>query len=893
MGTEVNDESRWKAWTDNMVKLKINGQEVEIHRESTILDAAKSIGVTIPTLCYIDGLEAYGGCRMCVVEVEGVSRLQTACTTKVNEGMVVVTESDEITKTRKAMLEFLLINHPLDCHVCDKAGECLLQDQVARFGASEGRFAERKRRHRENMDDPFIVRNMQRCILCTRCTRMCDEGQGAYAISVTGRGAHSYIETFSHDKYDCEYCGNCLTVCPVGAIMSRLHRHNYRPWYVEKEIETVCGFCGVGCTTFIQMRASAIIRTIPKIGTGLNKGLLCVRGRFGYDYIESEARLKTPLIRKNGVLEPATWDEAIEYITAALKDIKSKHSAAAIGALASGMCSNEDNYMLQKLIRFVIGSNNIDSTARLSYAPAKTYIERIFGPGATANAIADIEKSDGIFVAGGDPTAINPVLGVQIRSAWRQGAKVVVSGQPGGLRSVINYYLSSVPKHEETVLSTIVTGLAEVKGFSGANPFIEQKIKALRQPCEPELKATAVMLEDMEEAIDDLSRLKRPVVVIGPTLMHSGVPSKKLFLVAAIAYLIDAKIFLLSKKPNFRGLLDMGCVPDAIAGGAPVTPGQLKLKTGVTLTLPEQKGQKGMNIFEMLDGALEGSLKALYVMGENPVFNLPDREKTRRALSALDLLIVQDIFMNETARLAHVVLPAAAWSEKDGTMTNLEGRIQFLRKGSSVSAGKSEWRVIADIAKALGMNETYSDSKEVWQEITQVSALHLRAEYEEIKDGGLMWPYGSVQSECVAADFVVEGLDQLPKVHKACVEEPGTLPLKLPYKLILLPERSLFHSGSTTRQSKAILKVAPEPFLAINPEEAARCGLHSEDSVRVTTDKGSVEVKLKIVRDCPDGAAILSNTFENVSFNALLGYAVDPVLGAMVYTDNEVQIEKV
>lgn len=864
-----------------MVKLTINGQEVEIGRDSTILDAAKAIGIKIPTLCHINGLEPYGGCRMCLVEIEGVARLQTACTTKVNNGMVVFTETEEINKARKAMLEFLLINHPLDCPVCDKAGECLLQDQAARFGASEGRFAEGKRTHPENINDSIIVRNMERCILCTRCTRMCGEGQGAYAIAVTGRGQHSFVEPFSHDKYNCEYCGNCLTVCPVGAIMSRLHRHNYRPWYVEKEIETVCGFCGVGCTTFLQMRAATIIRTLPKLGTGVNKGLLCVRGRFGYDYVESEGRLKTPMIRINGVLEPVSWEKALAYITKAMKDIKAKHTPKAIGAIASGMCSNEDNYMLQKLMRFVIGTNNIDSTARLAYAPAKAYIERIFGAGATANVIADIEKSDGIFIAGGDPTAINPVLGVQIRSAWRHGAKVVVSGQPGGLGNFINYDLNSVPQHEETVLNTLVIGLAEMKGYSGKNPFIERKIKALRLPCEPELRATGVLLENMEEAIDDLSGLKRPVVVIGPALLHSGISSKNLFLVLAIAYLIDAKIYLLSKKPNYRGLIDMGCVPDSIPGGLPVRPGQLKLKKGVTMTVP---AEKGMNLFEMIDGASDGSLKALYVLGENPVFNLPDRDKTEKALSALDLLVVQDIFMTETTRHAHVVLPAAAWSEKDGTMTNLGGRIQFLRKGSAVSTGKSEWRVIADIAKSLGMNETYADSKEVWEEITQISVLHSASEYDEIKDGGLMWPYGSVQFQGGAEDFIVEGLEILPEIQEACAAEPC--------KLLLLPERSLFHSGSTTRKSKAILSVSPEPYLSINPAEAARRSLQNDDTVRVKTAKGSAVVTLKIVRDCPEGAVILSNTFEKVSFNALTGYTVDPVLGCMVFTDNEAQIEK-
>jgi predicted molibdopterin-dependent oxidoreductase YjgC len=611
-----------------------------------------------------------------------------------------------------------------------------------------------------------------------------------------------------------------------------------------------------------------------------------VRGRFGYDYVESEGRLKTPLIRVNGVLEPASWEKALSYITTRLKDIKAKHGPNAIGAIASGMCSNEDNYMLQRLMRFVIGSNNIDSTARLSYAPAKAYIEKMLGSAATANNISDIEKSDGIFAAGGDPTAINPVLGIQLRAAWRRGARVVVAGEPGGLGSFINYDLNSVPLHEETVLNTIVIGLAEMKGYSGRNPYIEKKIKALRAPCEPELRATGVLLENMEEAIDDLSGLKNPAVVIGPALLQMGLPSKNLFLVAAIAYLIDARVYLLSEKPNYRGLIDMGCVPDSLPGGLPVRPGQIKIKKGVTMSVPPEKG---MNLFEMIEGAAGGTLKALYVMGENPAFNLPDREKTGKALSSLDLLVVQDIFLTETTRHAHVVLPAAAWSEKDGTMANLEGRIQFLRKGSSVSSGRSEWRVIADIARALGMNETYADSKEVWEEITQVSVLHSALVYKDIKDGGAMWPYGSVQFQGGAEDFEVEGLEILPEVphHRApggCAEPAR--------KIYLLPERPLFHSGSTTRKSKAILSISPEPYLAINPTEAGKLGLNGGDTVRVKTARASAVVTLKIVRDVPEGVVMLSNTFEKVNFNALVGYTVDPVLRCMVPADNEVSIEK-
>jgi NADH-quinone oxidoreductase subunit G len=270
-----------------MITVTINDKDIQLEKPVTILEAAKAGGIKIPTLCYFEGLEKFGGCRLCVVEVEKLPKLQTACTVMVTDGMVVRTETDAIIKARRAMLEFLLINHPLDCPYCDKAGECDLQDLVAQYGPDTGRFTEGKRQHPESFDDPIIVRNMERCVTCSRCVRMCEGVQGASAISVTGRGSRSFIEPFSGGRYDCEYCGNCLTVCPVGAIMSRLHRHSYRPWFVEKEVETVCGFCGVGCSMVLQMRENSILRSIPRMGVGINKGLLCAKGRFGYDLVES------------------------------------------------------------------------------------------------------------------------------------------------------------------------------------------------------------------------------------------------------------------------------------------------------------------------------------------------------------------------------------------------------------------------------------------------------------------------------------------------------------------------------------------------------------------------------------------------------------------------------
>jgi NADH-quinone oxidoreductase chain G len=861
-----------------VIKVSINGREIELEKPLTALEAAKLAGVKIPTLCFFDGLPPFGGCRLCVVEVEKLPKLQTACTLKVADGMVISTETEQVRAARRAMLEFLCINHALECPYCDKAGECELQDLVAQYGPEAGRFAEGKRKHPASFDDPIIVTNMERCILCTRCVRMCSELQGAHAITVTGRGGQSFIKPFSGGTFNCEYCGNCLSACPVGALLSRLHRHSYRPWFIERDIETTCGFCGVGCTLALQMRENSIVRTIPRFGLGLNNGLLCVRGRFGYDYVENKGRLSTPLLRKNGDLKPVSWEEALTFVSTRLKDIKDNNGGASVGAIASGRCTNEDNYMLQKLMRCVVGSNNIDSSARLYFAPAESYLERIFGQGCTANLIPGIANSDGVFVVGGDPSAINPILGLQIRASWKGGGTVVTLGSSGGLKRYVNYELLPQPYTEEIILSAIVDRLKKAKELSGESGFIEDKLSSMGVPPDEELVVAGLTPEIISRVCDDLSRMETPVVVIGPEIIQRRRSSKNLFLISAIAYLINARIFLLSEKPNYQGLIDMGCLPDTLPGGRPLEFDMFRHKMEETLgcTLPVEKG---LTLFEMLNESERGGLRALYVMGENPLFSVPDRKTVDQALSRLDLLIVQDIYLTETARMADVVLPANSWSEKDGTFTNLERRVQRVRKGKLSSDGRDDWSILADIAQRMGMKETYGRIEDLWEEIIHVSPLHAGLGYEDIAKGKSIWPYQGEPLRGVEGDFVVEGLEELG--------EPPSQD-----ESFLMLERPLYHSGTLSRRSKALLSIYPEPYAIMNPSASASLGMEDGGMVTVKTGGWSLDLKVKFSRDIPERFVFLSNTFEGAHFMGFVGYSVDPVTGACCLENNAVKLKK-
>ncbi len=555
-----------------MIAVKVNGKQIKLEKPVTILNAAKMAGIKIPTLCHHDLLESFGGCRLCLVEVEKVPRLQTSCTVYVTDGMVVWTETDRVIEARKAMLEFLLINHALDCPYCDKAGECDLQDLVMKYGPSSGRFTEGKRKHPESYDDPIIVRNMERCISCTRCVRMCADVQGASAISMVNRTSKTFVEPFSGGRYNCEYCGNCLTVCPVGAIMSRLHKHTYRPWYIEKDVETVCSFCGVGCSMTAQVRGNSIIRVVPEIGKGVNKGLLCCRGRFGYDYISSARRLKSPLIRKNGMLREATWSEAIAYVAGRLQEIRDKSGGSSVAGIASARCTNEDNYIFQKFMRVTMGSNSIDSVAAFAFAPAQKYFESIFGQGVTVNPVSGIAKADGVIVIGGDPTSVNPVLGLQIRAASQKKIPVVTIGYAPGLKNFSTKRILPAPFTDTIVLAALVSELLRRKSFvADKSPFGE--VIGTIKPVSPEEaeNACGIPAGEIRSCADILAVMSNPAVIIGRDIIHRTEGHTNLLLLAALVHLMNGRIYLSSELPNERGLVDMGCVPDSLPGGRPVT----------------------------------------------------------------------------------------------------------------------------------------------------------------------------------------------------------------------------------------------------------------------------------------------------------------------------------
>ncbi len=852
-----------------MITVTINKNDIQLDEPMTVLKASKKAGIKIPTLCYHDSLEPYGGCRLCVVEVDRMPKLQNACTLMAADGMVVKTESEAISKVRRGILELLLINHPLDCPYCDKAGECELQDLVERYGPTTGRFKEEKRRVPESHLDQILARNMERCVLCTRCVRMCDTVQGASAIDVIGRGNRSKIEPLSSASFNCEYCGNCLTVCPVGAILSRLYMHSYRPWQIDREVDTVCPYCGVGCSLSAQARDNSIKRVTPKFGLGLNNGILCSMGRFGYEFIDSPERLKTPLVRKNNKLVKSTWREALTIVADRLTNTREKDGGQSIAGIASARCTNEDNYIFQKFMRMVCKSNNIDSISRMGFAAAQKYIEDLLGQGITANIISGLKNSDVIFVVGGDPAYVNPVLGLAVRKAAGSGAKVIIIGSAKGLENFKTLKIEPPVFRESYMLEELLVEVAKAKGVRGEKPAVDQGISVLA-----EKKSGKMELHGFDELKQMLLDSDSVSIVLGTELVQRTDGHRALFAIAGLTYLLEARLYLLSERPNEQGLIDMGCLPDTLPGGRPIDIGGFNrnFESVWNGNIPEVKG---LSLMEIIENIKNKNIKALYIMGENPAFNFPDSSFVKDTLKSLDFLVVQDIFLTETASLADVVLPASGWSEKDGTYTNLERRIQRLRKVVD-SPGLEDWKIISEISGKMGYRMNYSNSESIMDEIAKVSPLYRDLTYDMIDKGDCLWPYHG--------EPLRGGINEVPAAEEKSHEYKADSYLAL--------DQLLFHSGTLSRRSPALKKICPEPTVKVGVEIAWRLGLKDGDNVRISTARGSINLPVSIDESINNNKFFLSNNFEDKGVFSLVSYSLDPVTKAPGIEGCEVAVKK-
>jgi NADH-quinone oxidoreductase subunit G len=653
------------------VNIIVDGKKVTAAAGTLLIEACKSVGIEVPSFCYYPNLSLQGACRMCLVKVEKMPKLQTACTTVISEGMVATTESDEIRQARKSMVEMLLGNHPLDCPVCDAGGECELQDMTFSYGAAESKYIDAKNHKEEQQWSPVVFFDRPRCILCYRCVRVCGEAMDLAALGVQNRGVSSVIAPNQGDHLECEECGMCIDICPVGALTSGAYRYKTRPWEM-KHVGTTCTHCADGCKTTLGVRRSdtgmEIVRGDNRDKSGINGDFLCIKGRYAFDFAQHEDRLTQPLIRKNGRLTPSTWEEAFDLIGKRFAEVRDKDGGRAIGVFGSNRTTNEENYLLQKFARVVLQTNNIDHHRTADFPALAAALAG--KPEATAS-MRDVFNVPAILLIGNDPTEQHPLLAWQIRNNVRlhRARLYVINSQPIKLRRQAASFVQ-IPAGSEGKVSAFLAGDDAAVDAITSEETSRDAWSALR---------------------DKLRGEANLVIVFGSEIRGKDIAS----VVKFSSSIQGAKIVCLGDYANSRGAADMGLYPDLLPGYQRISDtGKFHEEWGSVQQAP------GMNLPEMVKSATTGRLKAFYVVGANPV----EQFGVDPFAFSNSFVVVQDMFLTETAVIADVVLPAANAYEKSGTFTNTCGDLQLVKKAGEVTGTKSDFEMIVRIAGAMGFN---------------------------------------------------------------------------------------------------------------------------------------------------------------------------------------------
>ena len=671
-----------------LVTLKINDRDVQVAPGTLVIEATRRIGTEVPSFCYYPGLSLQAACRMCLVEVEKMPKLQTACTLVATEGMVVRTNTEQVSNARKYMLEFLLTNHPLDCPVCDKGGECELQDMVFRYGADSSRFIEEKIHRPEEKWSELVYYDAPRCILCFRCVRVCDEGMDVKALGVGMRGANSVIIPNRGDHLECEECGMCIDICPVGALTSGTYRYKTRPWEMQYT-STICTHCSNGCKTTLSVRNHEIMRSNNRDLSGINKDFLCVKGRFGFDFTKHPERIKQPLVRKGSELYPVSWEEAAQTAATRLKQVHDSGGKDAIGFIGSNRTSNEEDYLLQRLARATFGTNNIDHHRTADYTGLVTAL----GHDQAQDSLLTMEelyRSKAVLLVGNDPTNQNPLVAWEIRSGIRHfGTKLfIINANEIKLKRKATQFVKVEAGHEGAALRFLAHGDERLA------PELVEQLVGLKAALEAESDVAIVFGEEVSGAA--ISQL----VSFG-----SKLPGK-------------TRYMALGDYANSRGAADMGVLPDRLPGYAYIDNAAAR-EMFETIWGGAIPTHLGMTAPQMVEAAQFGKLKALYVVGANPLAHFGNLGYGR---GKAELLIVHEMFLTETAKQADIVFPAASAYEKDGTVTNTAGEIQLLRKGVEIMGPRSDFdllRIVSHQLEKVGLGKAfhYKNAAGVFEEI--------------------------------------------------------------------------------------------------------------------------------------------------------------------------------
>jgi len=888
------------------ITLSLNGSQVSGRPGITILDLAQQNGISIPTLCHDPHLIPIGACRVCLVENEATGALLASCVTPIAPGMVINTESPKVLEARQTVVELLLASHPDSCIICDKGNRCQLRKIASDLEIGQVRFS--KTRHYYPIEDtnPFLERDLSKCILCGKCIRGCQELQGAWAIDYAYRGFDSKPATSLEvplEQSPCEFCGLCVSLCPTGALYEKMRKYKGRE---TKRVRTICPFCGCGCGIYLELRDQEVIGVSADAENPVNKISLCVKGRYGYDFINHGDRLKKPLIRKNGELEEASWEEALDLVASKLEQIRGESGADSIACLSSAKSTNEENYLLQKFARAVIGTNNVDHCARLCHSVTVAGLAISFGSGAMTNSIAEIEDADVILITGSNTTETHPIIALRVRRAVMKGAKlIVIDPRKIDITKYATLWLRQDPGTDVAWLNGLMHIIIEEDLWD--KDYVEKRTEKFEELRETVRKYTPDFVEGisgipkdrLREAAHIYASGERATILYSMGITQHTTGTDNVKSIANLAMLCgnvgieSGGVNPLRGQNNMQGACDMGALPNVLPGYQRLSDQEAapKFEKAWGRRLP---ANSGLTVVETMRAAEEGKIRAMYIMGENPMISDPDLKHVEAALKKLDFLVVQDIFLTETAQLAHVVLPSVTFAEKDGTFTNTERRVQRIREAiDPIAEARPDWQIICQLASKMGYEMNYEHPSQIMEEIAKLTPSYGGIYYDRLEKEGLQWPCPNRDhpgTRYLHKDRFTRGLGLFQAVEYL---PPAETPDE-DYPYILSTGRVLYHyhAGSMTRRCQGLDEIYPESLAEINPSDAQELGVEDGEMVRIASRRGEVEVKAKVTERAPRGVVFMNFHFNEAAANILTNPALDPVGKIPEYKVCAVRMEK-
>lgn len=859
----------------------INDQLFDIKDGETILSfVRRHIGKDIvPTLCDAPNLDPFGACRVCSVDValvkDGPAKAQASCHTPVIAGSFIYTDSERIKRLRKNIIELVLTDHPLDCLTCEVNNNCELQTVAAKVGIRDVRYPEGKNHldKEKDLSHPYMTSDFSKCINCGRCVRACDEVQGEMVLSMAGRGFDSHIvksynNTFSES--DCVSCGACAQACPTSAISDVFESKSI---VADKKVRTICTYCGVGCNLDVAVVDGKVKSIQAPFDAEVNQGHTCLKGRYAFSFYNHPDRLTTPLIRRNGKLEPASWEEAYDYIADKLTTIKAKYGPDSISGISSARCTNEENYLMQKFFRAVIGTNNIDSCARVCHSPTALGMQRAFGTGAATNSVIDLNYTDAIMVIGANPTDAHPVTGAKLKQFAMKGkTTIVIDPRRTELARYATYHLQLKPGTNVALLNMMLyyiasSGLEDKKFIeSRTEGYDDFKKQILSIDIDQMEKITGVDRNLVKAAALAYAKAPNAMSFHGLGVTEHSQGSYTVMLISDLAMITGnigrrgVGVNPLRGQNNVQGAADMGCQPHQGAGYLDSYDPEIN-KLYESFYGRKIPMGKGLKIPEMYDSSIAGNLKAMWLMGEDLVQTDPNTSVVIAAMKNLELLVVQEIFMTETCEYAHVILPAATFFEKSGTFTNGERRIQKVQKVVEPIAGtKSDGEIMVDILNKMGYPQPPFEPDTMLEEISKIVPFFAGVTWENLGENGKQWPVkpDGTDTEILHIDSFKRGLGKFHYFDWKESEELVKNGKQYPYIITTNRELEHYNAGTMTRRTGNV-DILTEDVILIHPDDAAAHFIAEGDMVCVESPRGKVDIKARLTDEVKPG--VLSTTF--------------------------------